>query len=435
MTSDLEIPELRRPSFFDGQRLTAADLAAVQGFHRELRWLHNRSLHNWGIAFGLAVTGARGDRAVRVEPGYAIDCLGRDLVLGEAVDMAVPAVAGADDGGPVTYYLTASYADDSMLTPETREGLCDTRGAVRRPERPVLRWQDPSDIAAESRFRRGLDVVLATAQVQGCRLERDLSGTERRDAIPAQQPYVAAGQSLPLQTPWAWWPSASAPLGLSAVVTTSSAGFRDTPRYLAHVVGERAVTSESEVTHVVDGYAQVVNPSASSFEMRVILPRGTTVGRTPSYTVTDADMELVLAQVVDSIVQSTPNVAPLAGLLAQLVRQQVWSGWILVFWVGRPIDIWIPIPFINISISYTVTLDDLRPVLDPLAAANATTVEEIVDANGRTMQNMILFTNQQVMLPGTVVPLNPQAIFEDEDFPETIQSQLGWYVVWMGVEG
>ena len=52
MVSDAEIPILERPAFFSGQRLTAADLDTVQTFHRELRWLHNRSLHSWGIAFG-----------------------------------------------------------------------------------------------------------------------------------------------------------------------------------------------------------------------------------------------------------------------------------------------------------------------------------------------------------------------------------------------
>ena len=57
---NLDIPVLERPAFFDGQQLTAADLEAVQAYHRELLWLHNRGLHNWGIAFGYAVEGKRG---------------------------------------------------------------------------------------------------------------------------------------------------------------------------------------------------------------------------------------------------------------------------------------------------------------------------------------------------------------------------------------
>ena len=138
----VDIPSLERPSFFDGQRLLAGDLNTTQAFHRELRWLHNRSLHNWGIAFGYAVTGKRKERTVSVQPGYALDCQGRELILAEAREIAVPPVAGNPDGGPVTYYLTASYAEDAELTPEMRAGACEASGAVRRPEQPNIRWQD-----------------------------------------------------------------------------------------------------------------------------------------------------------------------------------------------------------------------------------------------------------------------------------------------------
>src|SRR5688572_33281464 len=120
------LPDLDRPAFFDGQRLTAADLAAAQAYARELRWLHNRALHGWGIAFGYGVSGKRGERLVLVEPGYALDRLGRDLVLERAVERAVP-----PDAGPTTYYLTVSYTDDEHLEPEQRAGACGTSGAVR----------------------------------------------------------------------------------------------------------------------------------------------------------------------------------------------------------------------------------------------------------------------------------------------------------------
>src|SRR5207247_1213304 len=105
--TDADIPILERPFFFDGQLLTAADLAAVQAFHRELRWLHNRALHDWGVVFGLGVSGARGARTVRVERGYALDCRGRDLIQDAPAELQVP-----PDAGPTLYYLTASYLED-----------------------------------------------------------------------------------------------------------------------------------------------------------------------------------------------------------------------------------------------------------------------------------------------------------------------------------
>ena len=69
---------LERSRFFDGQRLFASDLQAVEAFGREMRWLHNQSLHQPGIGSGFAVSGSKGDREVVIQPGYAIDAEGRD---------------------------------------------------------------------------------------------------------------------------------------------------------------------------------------------------------------------------------------------------------------------------------------------------------------------------------------------------------------------
>lgn len=280
MSVNNDIPELERPAFFDGQRLTAADLTAVQSYHRELRWLHNRSLHNWGIAFGLAVTGRRGERAVRVQPGYALDCKGRDLIQSNLLELAIPPVSGDGSGGPQTYYLTISYASDADLTPETRNGSCGSSGAVRRPEEPIIRWQNPDDTSGDDRFTQGIDVVLASIKVQNCQLAADISGSERRDAVPATQPYVAAGQSKAGQTTWRLWPEEDDReryLGIITTITTTDAGFRTTPRYQAHVIGSRLVTlvrDNEEFQFVIDGYTQVLNASAGSFDLVMTLPPG-----------------------------------------------------------------------------------------------------------------------------------------------------------------
>jgi hypothetical protein len=276
-----DIPPLERPAFFDGQQLTADDLAAVQVFHRELLWLHQRSLHNWGIATGLALTGLRGDREVTLQPGYALDCLGRELVVSEVTTLPIPAVAGASGGqGPAVYYLTASYAEDEDLPAVIRAGTCGTADAVRRPERATVRWQDPSDRSEESGFRQGLDVVLGAISVEACRLAVDVSAAERRDAIPEQQPFVFAGQTPLGATSWDLWPEEEAPLGVVATVATNEAGFRASPRYQARVEGERLrrPTEDDERSFVVDGYAQVGAATATGFELRVVLPEGFTIG-------------------------------------------------------------------------------------------------------------------------------------------------------------
>jgi len=279
-----DIPALARPGYFNLQRLTAGDLAQAQTFNRELRWLHNRSLHGWGIATGYAIGGARGDRSVHVEAGYALDCLGHELILSQPLDLQVPAVPGAGDGSPATYYLTVSYADQTAVI-ETRDGTCGTAGAVRRAEMPVVRWQDPFDPDPASRYRYGVDVILGTIQVQNCRLAQDISGAERRDAITREQPYMAAGETAEGSTAWRFWPEGGRTLGVATTVSTASAGFSITPAYQAHVIGSRFFPVPlGDITYefVVDGYAQIATPSPYGFDLRVYLPAGlTTLG--PQY--------------------------------------------------------------------------------------------------------------------------------------------------------
>lgn len=294
MTDSNEIPVLQRPAFFTGQQLRAADLDAVAAYHRELSWLHNRSLHNWGIATGYAVTGAAGDGAVRVSAGFALDCQGRELILTEPQVIAVPAVAGNAEGLPAAYFLTVSWLDDEAIDPETRAGVCGTSGAVRRPERVNLRWQDPDDRAAGSAFRPGLDVVLAGVEVARCRLASDVSGAQRRNAMPEETPYVYAGRTTAGDTGWRLWPDEENPVGVVATVSTSEAGFGSVPTYHAHVVGPRLMASGDDDV-LIDGYPHVAAAGAAGFELRVVLPRngesaqsGTPVRMNPSAVVSAA---------------------------------------------------------------------------------------------------------------------------------------------------
>ena len=83
---------IERLQFFNGQRLFASDLQGVEAFNREMRWLHNKSLHQPGIGNGFAVSGKKGDREVTIGPGYAIDADGREIVLTQDRVEPVPPV-------------------------------------------------------------------------------------------------------------------------------------------------------------------------------------------------------------------------------------------------------------------------------------------------------------------------------------------------------
>ena len=58
------------------------------------------------------------------------------------MNQPIPPVAGESDGTyPSFFYLAVSYPNDSQLDEaEVRLGACNTRGAVRLSERPLICW-------------------------------------------------------------------------------------------------------------------------------------------------------------------------------------------------------------------------------------------------------------------------------------------------------
>jgi hypothetical protein len=253
-----------RPRFFDGERLTAQDLLAAQCYERELRWLHNRTLHPWGVGRGLTVSGARGERSVTVGAGYALDCLGRDIIVARDVVLQVPPVPNG------TYLLTVSWADDDERAGVRRHGACGTDGAVRFPEQGLVRWQDPAATELDARFTAGQDVVLAEVTVRNCALAA-APDTRQRDDAAVDQPYVGAGTTVPGDTPWRLWPDDIAPRGVATTVSTASAAFAGAPRYQVSVIGDRTFRASDGSAAVVDGPVSLGAPTASAVEVRVEL--------------------------------------------------------------------------------------------------------------------------------------------------------------------
>ncbi|MGB9180940.1 MAG: hypothetical protein WCB68_17035 [Pyrinomonadaceae bacterium] len=300
---------LERLQFFDGQRLFAADLQGPDEFNREMRWLHNRSLHQVGIGSGYAVYGKKGDREVKIGAGYAIDAKGREIVLIETRIEPIPPVASDGAGAPMLYDLTVSYPDDSDLeVTETREGVCLPRGVVRRREVPVFCWirlnknGQPIDEKLKQDVLTGMKLVLARAEILNCQLDKDLSIAQRRNARPPRQPYIVCGEAAP--TDWQLFTLQEegvgtlnnaatvsfrepfmAPFGLSAEINTSAAQFQTTPCYSARIDGPRlnfVLGSDSDRTDfVIDGLISVRDSLPKSFKVNVLLcVQSLTRGRT-----------------------------------------------------------------------------------------------------------------------------------------------------------
>jgi hypothetical protein len=269
--TDVALPNVPRLTYFDGERLLADTLDEAFAGPLELHRLHNRALHGWGIAFGLDVTAERGAKTVTVTAGYAIDCAGRDLVLPENVEVTVPPVSAAPDCSPVPFGLTIAYTEDVDADVELRDGACGARGAVRRSDRPFVRFLPPGSV------RVGLDLLLATVLVQNCALveRRRLDG--RRNTAPSARPTIAAGATGAGTTAWRRWPQTGPQAGVVTTVPTAAAGFADQPRYSAKVEGPRLVDAGHSPTgspFLVDGPLSVEKPTATSFDAVVVLPTG-----------------------------------------------------------------------------------------------------------------------------------------------------------------
>src|SRR6202167_838661 len=102
---------LKRIQFFNGERLFASDLQSLEAFNREMRWLHNQSLHQAGVGSGFQVVGNTGDRQVTISPGYAIDSCGREIILTENQVKAIPPVADHGSRRAVLYELIGLSTD------------------------------------------------------------------------------------------------------------------------------------------------------------------------------------------------------------------------------------------------------------------------------------------------------------------------------------
>jgi hypothetical protein len=89
----------RRLRYYSGQLLTADDFEAEQAYLLQGRRSDNRQLHGWGVVCGLGVVPS-GSGGVIVEPGLAIDGMGRQIVVPQRREMPDPRQPIDDRGHP-----------------------------------------------------------------------------------------------------------------------------------------------------------------------------------------------------------------------------------------------------------------------------------------------------------------------------------------------
>jgi hypothetical protein len=104
----------KRINFFKGFLTTEKDWNEAEQYHVEKRKLHNRLLHAPGCVLGYAgdlrvVARARGDLSVEVQPGYAIDGQGNDLILWDAT---IKNINPEEYRLPQTIYIVLRFAEE-----------------------------------------------------------------------------------------------------------------------------------------------------------------------------------------------------------------------------------------------------------------------------------------------------------------------------------
>jgi hypothetical protein len=200
----------RRNAYFDGKMLVARDFVDEQDYHRGHRQLHNALLHGVGTVCGLKVVAHPSEECRRelavLEPGYALDCCGREIVVPARVLIPIKALIEGDPDlaaaltGATDLFIALRRSDEGLeAVPQILPGCEGTSASpqwgrigerfayhlfartpgevapVEIPARPELSWvhtltydaQTPSAMSVDDDM--GFVMVAATASDGGAR--------------------------------------------------------------------------------------------------------------------------------------------------------------------------------------------------------------------------------------------------------------------------
>ena len=282
----IEQRELERLRYQQGQLIRSQDFNDQGAIDDQLRWWHNRALHNAygivpGILDGLRVTLTDPvTREFTVRPGVAYDCFGRELVLTRERREQLPAeITEGSATLLIQYRIPASPGDAAGVCSHCRAGVTE----------PVLKWQ-----SGRFNVRDGV-AIASVADVSELDSETAIEA-DRPIARALARPHIASGRTQADGAGWELWtertPSGRFFLGFQTRVDTSAAGFTRIPAYFAWTP-----------TLLVD-FVEVADEDINTFTFRLWFP---------SFTGVRLDNNPFLAFV-------------LPALLASIARQVSWIG-------------------------------------------------------------------------------------------------------------
>jgi hypothetical protein len=215
--------ELQRLRYWQGQTLRSQDFRDQLAIEAQLRWWHNRALHNaFGVASGFGVTLT--DRSVVIHPGVAYDAFGRELIHTHDRAEVIPSATES-------MTLLARYKETSSFPRKSHvAGMCLPVTGSLLEEQPQFTWKSSAAVGV----RDGVPLARVKLDDGTPALDRDFAVRLSR---PLARPYVARGATIPGATAVEVWNLSSNARGLQVKVDTSAAGFTEVPHYFAWLQG------------------------------------------------------------------------------------------------------------------------------------------------------------------------------------------------------
>lgn len=108
---NFKLQPFEKNNYFYGKLLTVRDFQIEQKYNDEKRWMINRLMFGSGVATGLKVI-MIDEHTITIEPGVAIDNLGREIVIASPMTQKLSLIDGFDNSGYAkSVYLCLDYEE------------------------------------------------------------------------------------------------------------------------------------------------------------------------------------------------------------------------------------------------------------------------------------------------------------------------------------
>jgi len=161
------MPEIKRIHYYDYQYLLEPDFTAEQKYHKDMRRMHNKSLHTSGIVNGLDIS-IESDTEIKISAGIAIDSHGNEMVL-DSPEIRSLTISAGENG---QRYVSITYHEEQTDPPPDEFKISDT---------DRTRWTESVifDITENPLSDTGLNIILGKIIIESGKITK-IDDSDRR---------------------------------------------------------------------------------------------------------------------------------------------------------------------------------------------------------------------------------------------------------------